>query len=135
MAFQHSAIAPRTRPTGPQRLLLRISTLVLCFVGYWTPQIDLAASAQQVVSPPQEQQQLRPGQFVQRGQQATASSAVDFQTDEPFSATYVGAETATVVNQVLGEFLKIDYSIAPDVSGLVTMRVDNIQSRPTFTSW
>jgi general secretion pathway protein D len=45
------------------------------------------------------------------------------------SAIFVAADVITVVNQVLGDFLKIDYSIAPDVSGLVTMRVDGIQSR------
>jgi len=54
---------------------------------------------------------------------------VDFKTDEPFSGTYVGADIPMVVNQVLGDFLKIDFSIAPDVSGVLTMRVENIQSR------
>ncbi|MEQ1783514.1 MAG: secretin N-terminal domain-containing protein, partial [Hyphomonadaceae bacterium] len=53
------------------------------------------------------------------------------QTKEPFSAMYIGADIPLVVNQVLGEFLKIDYSIAPDVSGSVTMHVESIQSRLT----
>jgi general secretion pathway protein D len=69
------------------------------------------------------------GQFVQRSPSPSAASSVDFQTNDPLSATFVGADIVTVVNQILGDFLKLDYSIAPDVSGLVTMRVDGIQSR------
>lgn len=73
---------------------------------------------------------VRPGQFVQRpGSPAQTASGVDFQTDKPFSGTYVGADIGMVVNQILGEFLKVDFSIAPDVSGVVTMRVENLQSR------
>jgi general secretion pathway protein D len=72
---------------------------------------------------------LKPGQFVQRGGAQATTSPVDFETDEPFSGSYAGADIAMVVNQILGEFLKIDYSIAPDVSGVVTMRVENLQSR------
>ena len=73
---------------------------------------------------------LGQGQFVLRGgAPAPATSIVDFATDEPFSGTYVGADVPMVVNQILGDFLKIDFSIAPDVTGIVTMRVENIQSR------
>ena len=71
----------------------------------------------------------RPGQFVQRSTAQTTTSPVDFETDEPFSGSYAGADIAMVVNQILGEFLKIDFSIAPDVSGVVTMRVENLKSR------
>ncbi len=100
--------------------------------GVWFGAILAVAAptlAQQAQQAPTAAQQVRPGQFVQRGQSANPISAVDFQTEAPFSATYVGADIAMVVNQILGEFLRIDYSIAPDVSGLVTMRVENIQSR------
>lgn len=70
------------------------------------------------------------GQFVQRGgKSAAAITPVDFETAEALTAAYVGADIPSVINQVLGEFLKIDYSIAPDVSGVVTMRVDNVKSR------
>lgn len=94
------------------------STVVAC--------ITLTAHAQ----PPAPDQQTRPGQFVQRGSsQQTSASSVDFETTEAFSATYVGADIPTVVNQLFGEFLKIDYTIAPDVSGLLTMRLDNVKSR------
>jgi general secretion pathway protein D len=86
----------------------------------------VAAQAQQ---PSPSQEPLRPGLFVQRAESNSSTDSSDFQTDEPFSATYVGADVTTVVNQILGEFLNIDYSIAPDVSGLVTMRVENVQSR------
>lgn len=79
---------------------------------------------------PQPEAALGQGQFVQRGGASTqATSIVDFQTDEPFSGTYVGADIPMVVNQILGDFLKIDFSIAPDVAGVLTMRVENIQSR------
>jgi general secretion pathway protein D len=94
------------------------STVVAC--------LALTAHAQ----PPEPDQQTRPGQFVQRGNNSqTPASSVDFETKEPFSATYVGADIPTVVNQLFGEFLKIDYTIAPDVSGLLTMRLDNVKSR------
>ena len=67
---------------------------------------------------------------MQQTQRAASEAApVDFQTDAPFSASYVGADATAVANEILGDFLKIDYSIAPDVSGIVTMRIDNIQSR------
>lgn len=73
---------------------------------------------------------MRPGQFVQStGAGASEASLVDFETDEPFTATYVAADVLTVVNQILGQFLKIDYAIAPDVSGVVTLRVDGVKSR------
>lgn len=72
------------------------------------------------------------GQFVQQTPRSTPDApAVDFQTDAPFSASYVGADAVSVVNEILGEFLKIDYSVAPDVSGIVTMRLDNVQTRLT----
>lgn len=81
-----------------------------------------------IAQPPQGDV-VRPGQFVQGSAGSPQASPVDFQTNEPFSATYVGADIAMVVNQILGEFLKVDYSIAPDVSGIVTMRIEEASSR------
>jgi general secretion pathway protein D len=34
-----------------------------------------------------------------------------------------------VINQILGDFLHLDYTVAPDVSGTVTMRVSDLRSR------
>ncbi len=79
--------------------------------------------------PPSDQSVIRPGQFVQSGSASQQTSPVDFETEQPFSATYAGADIAMVLNQILGEFLKIDYSIAPDVSGVVTMRIEEARSR------
>lgn len=72
---------------------------------------------------------IQPGQFIQSGPPPEAQSAVDFETDEPFSATYVAADIKAVAAEILGEFLKLDYSVAPDVSGLVTLRMENVRSR------
>jgi len=89
----------------------------------------IVATTPAIAQPPETI--TRPGQFVQRSTTQTTTSPVDFETDEPFSGSYAGADIAMVVNQILGEFLKIDFSIAPDVSGVVTMRVENLQSRLT----
>lgn len=78
---------------------------------------------------PEAETTLRPGQFVQPTEPAAVSPPTDFETKEAFSATYVGADIPSVVNQILGDFLKVGYSIAPDVSGVVTMRVENLRSR------
>ncbi|MEY2758113.1 MAG: hypothetical protein RIR33_1891 [Pseudomonadota bacterium] len=90
--------------------------------------ISVALNVPATAQPPPEEV-VRPGQFVQRSTMQTTTSPVDFETDEPFSGSYAGADIAMVVNQILGEFLKIDFSIAPDVSGVVTMRVENLKSR------
>lgn len=95
-----------------------ITTLLFAF--------GLAGTA--IAQPPQGDV-VRPGQFVQGSAGSALASPVDFETEEPFSATYAGADIAMVVNQILGEFLKIDYSIAPDVSGVVTMRIEEARSR------
>ena len=60
---------------------------------------------------------------------SATTSPVDFETEQPFSGSYVGADINMVVNQILGEFLRIDFSIAPDVTGVMTMRVANLQAR------
>jgi general secretion pathway protein D len=91
--------------------------------------LTIAAMGASLAQPPAEDPVIRPGQFVQGGASAQQTSPVDFETEEPFSGTYVGADIATVVNQILGEFLNIDYSIAPDVSGMVTLRIEEVRSR------
>jgi general secretion pathway protein D len=49
--------------------------------------------------------------------------------DGGFSVTYRDAEIAYVVNEVLGEFLGVDYTIANDVRGQLTLRMEDIQTR------
>jgi general secretion pathway protein D len=86
--------------------------------------------SQQASNPPDVV--MRPGQFIERSSTTTTpSSSVDFQTDGELAATYVAADATTVIDEVLGKFLKVDYSIAPDVSGHVTMRLDHIKTRLT----
>lgn len=91
--------------------------------------VVVGLSSQSAISQP-PQTDMRPGQFVDRGtSNSAAESIVDFQTEEPFSATFTNAEIGAVANFILGDFLKIDYTIAPDVSGVISLRVDNVQSR------
>jgi general secretion pathway protein D len=72
---------------------------------------------------------VRPGRFVAApGASARADAGLE-QTGEGFSATYADADVRLVVNQILGDFLGLDYSIAPDVSGAVTMRISEVRSR------
>lgn len=112
---------------GARRLLIG-PLLVAMAAG--TGVSGLECFAQEVPQSPPANSTFNSGQFVRRPDaSATATSAVDFETKEPFSATYVGADVANVVHEVLGDFLKIDYSVAPDVGGLVTMRLDNVRSR------
>ena len=47
----------------------------------------------------------------------------------PFSVVFRDAPIASVVNQVLGEQLGVDYALAPDVSGQVTLRLQDIATR------
>lgn len=71
----------------------------------------------------------RPGRFVRPDALASrVAEAVDADATG-FSATYRDADAAFVVNQILGEFLKVDYSIAPDVDGTVTLRVSDVRTR------
>lgn len=47
----------------------------------------------------------------------------------PFSLVYRNADIATVINQVLGEHLQTDFTIAPDVQGQVTLRMQDVATR------
>jgi hypothetical protein len=48
--------------------------------------------------PPDSRDALNPGQFAQSAAPSQQTSPVDFETEEPLSATYVGADFATVVS-------------------------------------
>jgi general secretion pathway protein D len=121
---EHPAVRKIDVPTWGGRLGRRAIVGLLGLV--WLSWMASAVGQEQPQTPPT--QELRPGQFVQRSQES-ATSGVDFETDKAFSATFAGADVGTVIYQILGEFLNIDYSIAPDVSGLVTMRVEELRSR------
>jgi len=71
--------------------------------------------------------EFRPGRFVRSPD--TSDPRDNAIIGEPFSATYRDADVAFVVNQILGEFLGIDYSLAPDVSGRVTLRMSDVRTR------
>lgn len=75
------------------------------------------------------QTEYRPGQFVASPEARSAEGDDVEINDEGFSASYADADVRLVANQILGEFLGLDYSIAPDVSGLVTMRVSDVRTR------
>jgi general secretion pathway protein D len=46
----------------------------------------------------------------------------------PYSAAYRNAEIDSVVNQVLGSALGVDYTISPQVRGQITLRMSNIET-------
>jgi hypothetical protein len=70
---------------------------------------------------------IQDGRFVRPSAAARANTLVP--ADEAFSATYRDADVALVVNQILGEFLGLDFTIAPDVAGTITLRASGIRSR------
>jgi len=49
--------------------------------------------------------------------------------DGGFSVTYRNAEIAFVVNQVLGDYLGVDYTVANDVTGQISLRMNDIRTR------
>jgi general secretion pathway protein D len=68
------------------------------------------------------------GEFV-RPSGLTGDRANERLPNGGFSIVYRDAEVATVVNQVLGEYLRVDYTVAPDVSGQVTLRMEDVRTR------
>ncbi len=72
---------------------------------------------------------LRPGQFVQRTETPSTSPIADVEMEKAFSATYVGADVNLVINAILGQFLQIPYTVAPDVQGTVTLGIEGVRTR------
>lgn len=72
---------------------------------------------------------LRPGQFVQRTESPSTAPVADVEMDQAFSATYVGADVNLVINAILGQFLQIPYTVAPDVQGTVTLGIEGVRTR------
>ncbi len=48
---------------------------------------------------------------------------------DPVSATYRNAEIEAVVNQIIGEALGLDFTVANDVRGQITLRMNNVETR------
>ena len=65
------------------------------------------------------------GEFFKPFDQAGVGGA-DTLPGGPFSLVYRNADIATVINQVLGEHLQTDFTIAPDVQGQVTLRMQDV---------
>jgi general secretion pathway protein D len=72
---------------------------------------------------------LRPGQFVQRTETPSSAPVADVEMENAFSATYVGADVNLVINAILGQFLQVPYTVAPDVQGTVTLGIEGIRTR------
>ncbi len=72
---------------------------------------------------------VQPGEFVARPSDSVGNPRADERREDTFSATYVGADARVVVNEILGDYLGLDYSIAPEINGQVTMRIDGVNSR------
>lgn len=49
--------------------------------------------------------------------------------EAPYSAAYRNAEIDSVVNQILGSALGVDYTISPQVRGQITLRMSNVETR------
>lgn len=118
----------------PKRDDRQIRTNIGIVLSYVVISTFFSHSVAQQTSPPpptpSSNTVLNPGVFVQppnRPDQVQAAD--DFKTDETFSAAYVAADVNQVIHDMLGDFLGIDYSVAPEVSGVVTLRVDNLNSR------
>ena len=68
------------------------------------------------------------GQFI-RSDGDQSANANQILPDGGFSVTYRNAEIAFVVNQVLGDYLGIDFTVANDVTGQITLRMNDIRTR------
>lgn len=95
--------------------------------GVSTALLALPASAMAQEAEPEID--IRPGEFVMRQASRPDEARLDQPRADTFSATYVGADARAVVNEILGDYLGLDYSIAPEINGQVTMRIDNVNSR------
>lgn len=71
---------------------------------------------------------LQQGRFVRP---TTTSRTDDYivSEEDAFSAVYRDADVRVVVNQIVGEFLGLDFTVSPDVTGTVTVRASNLRSR------
>jgi len=73
------------------------------------------------------QVELGSGLYFQTPDNPTRSGAERLQV--PYSAAYRNAEIDSVVNQILGSALGIDYTISPQVRGQITLRMSDVETR------
>lgn len=102
-----------------------------CLFGFAAVPLSAGGQVREIQSEPEPagaETAYRPGRFVTDAADAGRASD-DAALTEGFSATYRDADVAFVVNQILGEFLKIDYSLAPDITGRVTLRLSDVRTR------
>lgn len=71
---------------------------------------------------------LRQGRFV-RAPGVGRSDDYMVPEEDAFSAVYRDADVRLVINQIIGEFLQLDFTVSPDVTGNVTVRASNLRSR------
>jgi len=110
-----------------QSMKARLVAIVCAVAAMATTAPSVAQVDETAAPPPARDSDYRPGRFVRSPN--TANARDDTVIGEAFSATYRDAEVAFVVNQILGEFLGVDYSLAPDVSGRVTLRMSDVRTR------
>lgn len=97
---------------------------IVSLVWWYWPAAPL--TAQESSAPPVLE--FGSGEFLaDPGSQSDGQS--DTRLDQPFSATYSAADIRTVANEIIGEVLGLNFTVAPDVTGQVTMRIENAQSR------
>ena len=91
---------------------------------------DSPLEAGQATSSERREPELRfgTGEFIRQDPDRAAAANQPL-PDGGFSASYRDADVGFVVNQVLGEFLGLDYTVANDVRGQVTLRMEDVQTR------
>ncbi|MGD2133648.1 MAG: secretin N-terminal domain-containing protein [Maricaulaceae bacterium] len=119
--------------TGPAlAALLGVTALHAAVAGAQEPTETVlpARTLSEPAEPRGSEIDARPGRFVVDPERsATEQSGALAPRGEGFSATYANAEVALVVNQILGEFLGLDYTIGPNVRGQITLRITDLRTR------
>jgi len=106
--------------SGLRRLVVAFGGLVL---------VGTSPSAQAQDTSPETAPEIRygGGEFVRSGD-AQDNRGPD-RLVEPVSAAFRNAEISTVVNEIIGGALGLDYTVANDVRGQVTLRMNDVTSR------
>ncbi|WP_300531294.1 secretin N-terminal domain-containing protein [Maricaulis sp.] len=104
-----------------------LSGMVLAVMALAMPGGVTQANAQTV--PPQTEPEITygNGDFIRSDDQPQRRGP-DRLADH-VSATYRNAEIEAVVNQIIGEALGLDFTVANDVRGQITLRMNNIETR------
>jgi len=85
------------------------------------------AVAQEASAPAEPDIRYGQGDYVRSGE--TQGYRGPDRLAEPVSAAFRNAEIETVVNQIIGGALGIDYTVANDVRGQVTLRMNAVETR------